>query len=87
MKEHKLPKEILEKIKSSKHKVSQIETNNLTLKLNLAQIQINLLQGISQIECEKASINGLLQGYAINKKLNLDKIELSEDGLSIVTND
>ena len=87
MKEIKLPKEILIAIDEAKIKIADTEQQNLKLKLNLAQFQISLLQGLSEIEVNKSLTQGMIKGFAISKKINFDDIKLSEDGLSIITND
>ena len=84
MNTHKLPTTISDSINENLNKISLLEINNLHIKLNLAQVQINLLQNLSQIEVSKSFNSGLVQGFANAKKLDVKNIALSEDGLSIV---
>jgi hypothetical protein len=84
MKTHKLNEDLLKKIISGKEKISSYEINNLKLRLNLAQNQINLLQINAELEKEKSILEGILIGFASAKKLDIDSIKLSDDGLSII---
>jgi hypothetical protein len=84
MKDHKLPQSIIDSLTENNNKIQLLENNSNIVKLNLAQNQINLLQILANIEKSKSFNEGLIEGFAISKKLDVKNIALSEDGLSIV---
>lgn len=84
MKDHKLPQLIIDSLTENKNKIQLLENNSNSVKLNLAQAQINLLQILATIEKLKSFNEGLIEGFAISKKLDAKSITLSEDGLSII---
>jgi hypothetical protein len=84
MKDHKLPQSIIDSLTENNNKIQLLENNSNIVKLNLAQNQINLLQILANIEKSKSFNEGLIEGFAISKELDVKNIALSEDGLSIV---
>ena len=74
------------KLKENNEKIQLFATTALQVKLDLAQEQIKLLQTLAQQEKHKAYNTGLVEGYGLSKKLDMSKIKLSDDGLSIIEN-
>ena len=86
MKTHKLPVLLSGKVQENNDKIQLFATTALQVKLTLAQEQIKLLQTLAQQEKHKAYNTGLVEGYGLSKKLDMSKIKLSDDGLSIIEN-
>ena len=86
MKTHKLPVLLSDKVQANNEKIQAFNITSLEAKLKVAQEQIKLLQTLAQQEKHKAYNTGLVEGYGLSKKLDMSKIKLSDDGLSIIEN-